>query len=56
MMNFYSRMDSNDTVPHSPTATTNNKRNSSEDACTNAVGGGIQVSSTLGKEAQSIYC
>ena len=45
-------MDFDDTESHSPTVTTNNKRNSSEDASTNPVGGGIPVSSTLGKQAK----
>ena len=43
-------MDIDDTVSRTPTVTTNNKRNSSEDAITNTIGGGIPVSSNLGKQ------
>jgi hypothetical protein len=46
-------MEIDETVSHSPTVTTNNKRNSTEDGSNNTVGGSIPVSSNLSKKAKS---
>jgi hypothetical protein len=46
-------MEIDETVSHSPTVTTNNKRNSTEDGSNNTVGGSIPVSSNLSKKTKS---